>query len=127
VNRKTILWLGIGVAVAVAIYFIAKGKTGSLLGACGDIPAPDSNAFTGTVNRNGANLFLNADGQMQKLPTVLNRGDKVKIYGQANGLYKVDCDGIWVDQKCVTADAEYRNFVGDKLEPTQDFRTGKIF
>jgi hypothetical protein len=125
-NRKTLIWLGVGVAVAVAIYFIAKNKTGGLFAATGDLLAPEKNAFKGVVNRD-TQLYKSADGGLYPMPVVMRKGERVSWFGQADGMLKVDCDGIWIDQNCVTADPEFRNFMGDKLEPTQDLLTGKIF
>jgi len=125
-NKKTWIWLGVGVAVAVAIYFITKDKTSSLLGASG-IPAPDKHSFSGRINKDGTNLFKNADGNLIQLKAVMNNGEKVQVYAQADGMYKVDCDGIWIDQSCITIDPEFRNFTGERLEPEQDYFTGKIF
>ena len=125
-NRKTLIWLGVGVAVAVAIYFIAKNNTGGLFAATGGIPAPEKHAFKGTVIRD-TQLYKSADGGLYPMSVVMRKGERVSWFGQADGFLKVDCDGIWIDQNCVTADPEFRNFMGERLEPEQELLTGKIF
>ena len=124
-NRKTLIWLGIGAATAVVIYLVLKNKT-SLLGATGNIPAPEKHAFRGVVSQD-TQLFKNANGQLIPMQVTMRKGERVSWFGQADGFLKVDCDGIWINENCVTADPEFRNFMGERLEPEQDFLTGKIF
>ena len=127
-NKKYLIWLGVGVAVAVGIYYLSKCKagTGTGLNATGGYPAPEKHAFSGVVNRD-TNLFKNANGQLMPMPVTMRKGEKIKFFAQADGMLKVDCDGIWIDESCVTIDPEYRNFTGARLEPEQDPLTGKIF
>lgn len=121
-TKQTWIWVGIGVAVAVGIYLLLKDKQ-TFHNA---IPAPEKHGFEGTVNRDGTKMYLNADGNMSELRSVLNQGNRIHIFAQANGMYKIDCDGIWVNQNCVTVDPEFRNFIGDRLEPQQDVFSGQI-
>ena len=126
-NKKTLIWICIGAAVAVGIYLLTKPKgSGGFLGASG-VLAPEKHSFSGKVNQDRTSLFKNADGQLNQLPIRMNKGERVSVFAQADGFYKIDCDGIWIPQECVTIDPEYRNFTGDRLEPEQDLLTGKIF
>lgn len=118
-NKKLLIWLGIGAAVAVAAYLIMKDKNTP--------EAPVNHSFTGIVNRDGSELFLNADGNLQALKAKMNKGEKVHIFAQADGMFKVDCDGIWISQDCVTIDREFRNFTGERLEPVQDLLDVRIY
>jgi len=122
VNKQTWIWIGIGAAVAVGIYLLSK-KDSIFRNA---IPAPEKHSFAGTVNRNGTPIYLNADGGMTELKARMNQGEKVHIFAQADGYYKIDCDGIWINQNCVDVDSEFRNFTGQLLEPEQDIFSGQI-
>jgi len=117
-SKQTWIWIAIGAAVAIGIYLIAKNNT--------DIPAPEKHSFSGTVNQDGTKMFLNANGSMTELQAVFNRGQRVQVFAQADGMYKVDCDGIWINQNCVDVDKEFRNFTGQLLEPEQDMFSGQI-
>ena len=116
-NRKTLIWIGLGVLAVAGLILLSKKSSKAI---------PTTNNFSGVINADKATIYRNADGgEYVPLKATLNRGQKVIIFKQADGFYKVDCDGLWVNQEDISIDREYRNFVGS-LEPMPDELTGKL-
>lgn len=100
---KKLIYIGLAVGGSLLLIMLLKKKNGNI--------SPSDNKFTGRTNKDAPVFYFNEGGFVQSGQS-LNKGDQVSIFGEFDGYYKIDCDGVYIHAEDCEKDQEFRNFTG---------------
>ncbi|MHA1558294.1 MAG: hypothetical protein ACTSXG_00575 [Alphaproteobacteria bacterium] len=105
-NKETKIFIFSGIALAVLVALLLPKKT---------VKKDGVNKLTGKVKEDIPLLYFNGK-DIVPMGTFLNAGDQITIHAEENGLYKIDCDGIYCEKSGIELDSEYANFLGNESD-----------